>query len=62
VAVYEVELQAPAINEIVITSADSEAQAIERAVYSAVQRMLKAGEATATVVEAPPGAAPQAVP
>jgi hypothetical protein len=54
--IFEVTLQAPAINEVVVTTADSETQAIERAVYSAIQRMLKTGEASATLVEAPPGA------
>jgi len=54
--IYEVTLQAPAINEVVITSADSEVQAIERAVASAVQRMLQSGSATTQVIEAPPGA------
>jgi hypothetical protein len=55
--IYEVTLAAPAINEVVVTSAESEEQAIERAVYSALQRMLKAGEATARVIPAPPTAA-----
>jgi hypothetical protein len=32
--VYEVTLDAPAINEVVVVSADNEEQAIERAVYS----------------------------
>jgi hypothetical protein len=54
--IWQVELQAPAINEVVVTSAASEQQAIERAVYSAVQRMLKEGQAVATVIPAPPGA------
>jgi hypothetical protein len=54
--IYEVKLQAPAINEIVMTSADSEEQAIEYAVYSALQRMLKSGEAVATAIPAPLGA------
>lgn len=51
--IYEVTLTAPAISEIVTTSADSEEQAIERAVASAVQRMLAAGTATAQVVAIP---------
>jgi hypothetical protein len=55
--IFSVELHAPAINEIVTTSADDEEQAIEFAVYSAVQRMLKAGEATAKAIPAPPPAA-----
>lgn len=50
--VYEVTLNAPAINEVVVTAADSEEQAKERAVGSAMQRMLKAGNAT--VRELPP--------
>jgi hypothetical protein len=57
VPIFSVELHAPAINEIVTTSADDEEQAIEFAVYSAVQRMLKAGEATAKAIPAPPPAA-----
>jgi flavin-binding protein dodecin len=51
--IYEVTIHAPAINEVVTTSADSEEQAIERAVASAVQRMLAAGTATARVVAIP---------
>lgn len=54
--IYEVTLAAPAINEIVVTSADSEAAAIELAVAIAIRSMLTDGTATATVVEAPPGA------
>jgi hypothetical protein len=52
--IYQVTLNAPAINEIVTTEADSEEQAIERAVYSALQRMLKAGTATVKVWPARP--------
>jgi hypothetical protein len=55
--IFSVELTAPAINEVVVTEADDEEQAIERAVYSAVQRMLKAGEATAEVIPLPDTAA-----
>jgi hypothetical protein len=50
--VYRVRLQAPAIDEVVVTSADDEEQAKERAAASAVQRALKAG--TVTVIEIPP--------
>jgi hypothetical protein len=53
--IYEVTLQAPAINEVVVTSADSEVQAIERAVASAVQRMLKAGSASVSLAVKPDG-------
>jgi hypothetical protein len=58
--IYEVQLQAPQIHETVVTSADSEEQAIERAVYSALQRMLKAGEATCKVIPVPPETPPEA--
>jgi hypothetical protein len=44
--IYEVAIQAPAINEVVTTEADSEEQAKERAVYSALQRQVQ----NATVV------------
>lgn len=47
--VYEVTIQAPGINEKVVTEADSEQQAKERAVYSALQRQCEA--ATVTVVQ-----------
>jgi hypothetical protein len=52
--IYEVTLDAPQIHEIVTTAADSEEQAIQFAVYSAVQRMLKAGTATCKVLPLPP--------
>jgi hypothetical protein len=55
--IWQVTLLAPEINEIVVTEADDEEQAIERAVYSAVQRMMKAGEATAEVIPMPDSAA-----
>jgi len=45
--IYEVTVQAPAINELVTTEADTEEQAKERAVYSALQR--QAQNATVTV-------------
>jgi hypothetical protein len=45
--IYTVKIQAPAISEEVVTEADSEAQAKERAVYSALQRQFKAAEVTA---------------
>jgi len=47
--IYNVSVQAPAINEMVVTEADNEAQAKERAVYSALQR--QAEYATVTVEE-----------
>jgi hypothetical protein len=52
--IYEVTLQAPAINEIVTTAAESEDEAIAIAVYSAVHRMVKAGTATAKVLPVNP--------
>jgi hypothetical protein len=55
VAIFQVELSAPAINEIVVTAAESEEEAISIAVYSAVQRMLKAGTATAQLAVMPDG-------
>jgi hypothetical protein len=55
--IWTVKITGPAIDEEVVTEAASEKEAIERAVYSAVQRMLKAGEATATVIPTPPEAA-----
>jgi hypothetical protein len=39
--IYEVTVQAPAINELVTTEADSEQQAKERAVYSAITVTVK---------------------
>jgi hypothetical protein len=57
--IYEVTLNTPAIHEVVVTSADTEDAAIQMAIYSALQRMLKAGEATCTAVEAPPGEKPE---
>jgi len=50
--IYEVTIVAPAINEQVTTEADSEEQAKERAVYSALQR--QAAAATVTVVQQGP--------
>jgi hypothetical protein len=41
--IYRVEVNCPPIHEIVVTSAEDEQQAKERAVYSAGQRALKAG-------------------
>jgi hypothetical protein len=49
--IYEVTISAPAIREVVVTEADSEQQAKERAVYSALQRQMDA--ATVTVKEQP---------
>lgn len=51
-----VELQAPAINEKVMVTAENEEEAIEAAVHSTVERMLNAGEATARAVPKPPEA------
>jgi hypothetical protein len=51
-AVYTVTISAPAINEEVVVNADSEDQAKERAVYSALQR--QADAAQVTVVEQSP--------
>jgi hypothetical protein len=47
--IYTVIVQAPAINEQVVTEADNEQQAKERAIYSALQR--QANSATVTVEE-----------
>jgi hypothetical protein len=47
--IYEVTIVAPAINELIVTEADSPEQAKERAIYSALQRQFEAG--TVTVVE-----------
>jgi hypothetical protein len=49
--VYKVWIEVPAVSEEVVTSADDEAQAKERAVASALGRMLDA--ATVRVVEIP---------
>jgi hypothetical protein len=55
--IYTVRIEAPAINEEVVTEADSEAQAKERAIYSALQRQFKAASVSA---EAMPPAGPDA--
>jgi len=47
--IYEVSIKAPAINELVVTEADSPEQARERAIYSALERQFEA--ATVTVEE-----------
>ena len=47
--IYNVSVQAPAINAMVVTEADDEQQAKERAIYSALQR--QAQNATVTVEE-----------
>lgn len=44
--IYTVRIVAPAIDEIITTEADSEQQAKDRAVYSALQRQSKAAEVT----------------
>jgi hypothetical protein len=44
--IYEVTVQAPAINELVTTEADNEEQAKERAIYSALQRQAQAATVT----------------
>jgi hypothetical protein len=51
--VYEVTLTAPEIDEVVTVTADSEDAAIQMALQSTLQRMLKEGSATAEVVEMP---------
>ena len=51
--IYNVSIDAPAIHEDVTTEADNQQQAKERAVYSSLQRQLKA--ATVSVSEIPPG-------
>ncbi len=50
--IYQVEITAPAIDELVVTEADSPEQAKERAIYSALQRQAEA--ATVTVTEQHP--------
>lgn len=47
--IYDVVVQAPAINEVITTEAESEQQAKERAVYSALERQLS--QATVVVKE-----------
>ena len=49
--IYDVIVQAPAINEMITTEADSEQQAKERAIYSALERQLE--KATVVVKEQP---------
>ena len=51
--IYKVTIEAPALNEEVVTSAESEEQARERAIASALQR--QADAATVRVVEVPDG-------
>jgi hypothetical protein len=55
--IYEVSIVAPEIREVVTTSADSEEQAKERAVYSALQRQAKAATVTVRAMPDPPSAA-----
>jgi hypothetical protein len=55
--IYEVSLAAPEIREIVTVAADSEEQAKERAVYSALQRQAKAATVTVRAMPEPPSAA-----
>ena len=50
--IYQVEITAPPIDELVVTEADSPEQAKERAVYSALQRQAQA--AVVTVSEQAP--------
>jgi len=50
--IYDVTVVAPAIAEIITTEADSEQQAKERAIYSALERQLE--QATVTVKEQAP--------
>ncbi len=49
--VYTVIVQAPAINEQIVTEADNEQQAKERAAYSALQRQIENATVTATEQE-----------
>jgi hypothetical protein len=49
--IYEVVIQAPEIDEVVHTEADSEQQAKERAIFAALKRQFEA----ATVVVEPAG-------
>jgi hypothetical protein len=55
--IYEVTVQAPAINEVVTTSADSEEQAKERAVASALGRQVEAATVTVKRIPAAGGGA-----
>lgn len=44
--IYTVTIRAPAVYEEIVTSADNEQQAKERAVYSALQRQKDAAQVT----------------
>jgi hypothetical protein len=44
--IYTVTIQAPAVYEEIVTEADNEQQAKERAVYSAMQRQQEAAQVT----------------
>ena len=46
--IYDVHIAAPAINEVITTEADNEQQAKERAVYSALWRLMLDAECTVT--------------
>lgn len=52
--IYEVTLTAPAINEVVVTTADSEEEAIRLAIDSAIRRMLATGTATVEAIRTEP--------
>lgn len=45
--IYEVTIMAPSVNEVITVEADSEQQARERAMYSALQRQFE--NATITI-------------
>jgi len=46
--IYQVEITAPPIDDLVVTEADSPEQAKERAIYSALQRQAEAAVVTVT--------------
>ena len=46
--IYQVQISAPAIDELVVTEANSAEQAKERAIYSALQRQAEAAVVTVT--------------
>jgi hypothetical protein len=55
--IYEVTIDAPAIREVVTTSADSEEQAKDLALASALQRQAQTAVVTVRRLPDPPGAA-----
>jgi len=52
--IYEVSISAPPVSELVVVEADSEQQAKERAVYSALQRQFEAAVVVVTEQRARP--------